>query len=76
LLNAVYYCYYSEDDYWPTFDKHNVTLVDTKGKGVERVVPAGLVANGQTFDLDVIIFATGFTAFTGCCSFPIAGVGG
>jgi cyclohexanone monooxygenase len=48
------------DDYLQAFNKHNVTLVDTDGRGVERITETGLVVNGKAFDLDAIVFATGF----------------
>lgn len=48
------------DDYLPTFNRPNVTLVDTAGKGIERVTPAGIVAQGEEYELDCIVFATGF----------------
>ena len=35
------------DDYLPTFNLPNVTLVDTKGRGVERITKQGVVANGR-----------------------------
>jgi cyclohexanone monooxygenase len=48
------------DDYLPTFHRPNVTLVDTNGKGVDYVTEKGIVANGKTYELDTIIYATGF----------------
>lgn len=48
------------DDYLPAFNRENVTLVDTDGKGVEEVTPEGMIANGQEIELDCIIYATGF----------------
>lgn len=48
------------DDYLPTFNQANVTLVDTDGKGVEQITETGVVANGQQYDLDCIVFGTGF----------------
>ena len=48
------------DDYYSTFNKPNVTLVNDNG-GVVGVNETGLkIASGDTFDLDVIIYATGF----------------
>jgi len=48
------------DDYYSTFNKSNVTLVDDEG-GVVKVNETGLeIARGEKFDLDVIIYATGF----------------
>ncbi|MCB2083510.1 MAG: NAD(P)/FAD-dependent oxidoreductase [Sphingomonadaceae bacterium] len=48
------------DDFLESFNKPNVHLVNTDGRGVERVTADGLVANGQEFPLDVIVFATGY----------------
>jgi len=48
------------DEYLPTFNRPNVHLVDTNGRGVERVDETGVWANGQHYDLDVIVYASGF----------------
>ena len=48
------------DEYLPTFNRSNVTLVDTGGVGVERVTEKGVVVNGVEYELDCLIFATGF----------------
>ena len=48
------------DDYLPTFNRPNVTLVDTNGKGVERLTKKGVVVDGVEYELDCLIFATGF----------------
>ena len=53
------------DDYLATFNRANVTLVDTGGAGVERITPAGVIANGREYALDCLIFATGFEVGTG-----------
>lgn len=52
------------DEYLQAFNRPNVCLVDTRGKGVERIVPEGVIANGQLFALDCLIFATGFEWMT------------
>jgi len=55
------------DDYLPTFNRPNVKLVDTKGKGVERMTEHGVVVDGVEYPVDCLIFATGFevgTAYT------------
>ncbi|HVN89077.1 MAG TPA: NAD(P)/FAD-dependent oxidoreductase [Candidatus Binataceae bacterium] len=55
------------DDYLPTFNRPNVKLVDTSGKGVERVTEDGVVVDGVEYKVDCLIFATGFevgTAYT------------
>jgi cyclohexanone monooxygenase len=48
------------DEYLEVFNRDNVTLVDTDGKGVERVTPDGVVAGGREIKLDCLIYATGF----------------
>jgi cation diffusion facilitator CzcD-associated flavoprotein CzcO len=53
------------DDYLPTFNRPNVTLVDTLGRGVDRVTETGLEVNGVHYEVDCIIFATGFEVGTG-----------
>ena len=53
------------DEYLRTFNRANVTLVDTGGTGVERITGAGIVANGEEYPLDCIIFATGFDTGSG-----------
>jgi cyclohexanone monooxygenase len=55
------------DEYLDTFNRPNVELVDTNGKGVERLTEKGVVANGVEYEVDCLIFATGFevgTSFT------------
>jgi cation diffusion facilitator CzcD-associated flavoprotein CzcO len=67
------------DDYLPTFNLPNVKLVDTKGRGVDRVTETGLVFDGVEYEVDCIIFATGFevgTAYTRRAGFEIHGRGG
>ena len=48
------------DEYLDVFNQDNVTLVDTDGRGMERVTEDAVFANGQEFKLDLLIFATGF----------------
>jgi cation diffusion facilitator CzcD-associated flavoprotein CzcO len=48
------------DEYLDTFNRPNVKLVDTKGNGVERITEKGVVANGEEFEIDCLIYATGF----------------
>jgi len=52
------------DEYLQTFNRPNVTLVDTRGKGVERLTEKGVVAGGEEYVLDCVIFATGFEVGT------------
>jgi cyclohexanone monooxygenase len=53
------------DEYLDTYNRGNVTLVDTAGRGVDRITPAGVVANGTEYALDCIVYATGFEVGTG-----------
>jgi cyclohexanone monooxygenase len=48
------------DEYLDAFNRPNVTLVDTDGEGVERIVPDGLVVKGKKYPVDCIIYSTGF----------------
>ncbi|MBJ7487019.1 MAG: NAD(P)/FAD-dependent oxidoreductase [Ilumatobacteraceae bacterium] len=52
------------DEYLQTFTRPNVTLVDTAGQGVDRITERGVVANGVEYELDCIIYATGFEVGT------------
>jgi cyclohexanone monooxygenase len=52
------------DEYLQTYNRANVTLVDTQGKGVERITEKGIVANGREYELDCIIYASGFEVGT------------
>ncbi|OBG23818.1 NAD(P)/FAD-dependent oxidoreductase [Mycobacterium sp. 852002-51057_SCH5723018] len=55
------------DAYLQTFNRDNVTLVDTRGRGVERITEAGVVVDGVCHELDCLIFATGFEVGTDYC---------
>ena len=64
------------DEYLPTFNRPNVTLVDTNGQGVERVTEHGVVVDGVEHEVDCLVFATGFevgTAYTRRAEFGIYG---
>ncbi|HEX2384611.1 MAG TPA: NAD(P)/FAD-dependent oxidoreductase [Acidimicrobiales bacterium] len=52
------------DEYLDTFNRRNVTLVDTGGRGVERVTERGVEAGGIEYELDCLIYATGFEVGT------------
>jgi cyclohexanone monooxygenase len=56
------------DYYLQSFNKSNVHLVDTDGKGVERIDETGIWANGVHHPLDCIVFSTGFEVGTGFLS--------
>lgn len=49
------------DDYLPTFNRTNVTLIDVSDtRGVERITENGFVAAGVEYEVDCIVFASGF----------------
>ncbi len=64
------------DEYLKTFNRDNVTLIDTDGRGVERFTETTAVVDGAHYELDALIFATGFdvgTEFTRRLGFEITG---
>ncbi len=64
------------DDYLPTFNRDNVLLIDTDGQGVERITATGVVANGVEYEVDCIVFATGFevgTEYTRRAGYDVTG---
>ena len=63
--------------YFETFNRPNVTLVDVSKAPIEEITRNGLRANGEEYELDAIVFATGFDAMTGALlSIDIRGRGG
>jgi cyclohexanone monooxygenase len=67
------------DDYLDAFNRPNVHLVDTQGQGVEAITEAGVAANGQEYELDCLIYATGFevgTSYTRRAGYEVVGRGG
>jgi len=67
------------DEYLQAFNRPNVTLVDTDGRGIERITETGVVAAGVEYPLDCLIFATGFevgTPYTRRAGYDVVGVGG
>jgi cyclohexanone monooxygenase len=50
------------DEYLQAFNRPNVTLVDTDGRGVQRITEHAIEAKGESYDVDCIVFATGFDA--------------
>jgi cyclohexanone monooxygenase len=67
------------DEYLQAFNRPNTHLVDTDGRGVERITPSGVVANGVEYPVDCVIYASGFEFggdFTDRAGFDPEGVGG
>jgi len=52
-------------DYYETFNLDHVHLVDLRRGGIEEITPTGIRTAQGEFELDVIVFATGFDAMTG-----------
>lgn len=64
-------------DFYETFNRPNVTLVDVKSAPITGLTETGLRTTAGDFDLDVIVFATGFDAVTGAIlRIDIQGPGG
>ena len=55
-------CFHNE--YLETFNRPNVTLVDTRGRGVERITKKGVVVAGHEYEVDCLIYASGFEVGT------------
>ncbi len=54
-----------DTDYFETFNRSNVTLVNLRKDPIERITPKGIKTRDHEYELDVIVFATGFDALTG-----------
>ena len=48
------------NDYLPSFNQPNVHLVDTQGQGITEINRQGPVFAGEEYELDLLIYATGF----------------
>lgn len=67
------------DEYLPTYNRDNVHLIDTDGKGLEEISEKGIIFNGVEYEVDCIIFATGFevgTDYSRRAGYQIHGVDG
>lgn len=53
------------DEYLDAFNRPNVRLIDTEGRGVDRITEHSIIANGEEFEVDCLIYATGFEVGTG-----------
>jgi len=54
-----------DTDYYETYNRDNVTLVDIRSKPIKEITPTGLRTADTDYALDAIVFATGFDAMTG-----------
>jgi cation diffusion facilitator CzcD-associated flavoprotein CzcO len=57
-----------DQGYYETFNRDNVTLVDLRKGAIRAVTPSGIRTDQRSYDLDVIVYATGFDAMTGALS--------
>ena len=63
-------------DYFETYNRDNVTLVDVRTAPITEITPRGLRTQAGHYDLDVLVYATGFDGMTGALlSMDISGVG-
>ncbi|WP_217575689.1 NAD(P)/FAD-dependent oxidoreductase [Streptomyces sp. GbtcB7] len=62
------------DTYLQAYNRPDVTLLDTEGRGIERLTAKGVVVDGVEYEADCVIFGTGFAVDAG--RFPVAGRGG
>src|ERR671922_1511536 len=66
-----------ESGYYEVFNQDNVLLVDVREAPIERITPRGVKIRDAEYDLDVLIFATGYDAVTGALNrIDIRGEGG
>ena len=66
-----------ESGYYEVYNQDNVLLVDVKKAPIQRITPTGLQTADAEYELDVIIFATGYDAVTGSLNrIDIRGMGG
>ena len=54
-----------DTNYYETFNRANVSLIDIKAAPIEEITADGLIAGGVAHKLDAIVFATGYDAMTG-----------
>ena len=64
-----------DTNYYATYNRPNVTLVNLRQEPIKAITPSGITTNKRSFDVDVIVFATGFDAMTGAIMavHPISG---
>ncbi|MCA6122262.1 alpha/beta hydrolase fold domain-containing protein [Bradyrhizobium sp. WSM 1704] len=67
-----------DTNYYATYNRPNVTLVNLRQEPIKEITASGISTDKRSFDLDVIVFATGFDAMTGAIMavHPISGRGG
>lgn len=67
----------TDSGYYPTFNRDNVSLVNLRKEPISTITDWGIKSSTSSYELDVLIFATGFDAMTGALSrIDIRGAGG
>ncbi|MEC7290619.1 MAG: NAD(P)/FAD-dependent oxidoreductase, partial [Pseudomonadota bacterium] len=64
------------DEYLQAFNEPSTTLIHTDGQGVEKITETGLVANGEHYEVDCIVYASGFEVgsdYTARAGFDLTG---
>ena len=54
-----------DSDYYAAFNRENVTLVDLRKGDINRITATGIQTDHESFDIDILVYATGFDAMTG-----------
>ena len=66
-----------DSGYFETFNRDNVSLVDVRETPIQEITPRGIRTGDKEYELDAIVFATGFDAMTGpLLAIDITGGGG
>jgi cation diffusion facilitator CzcD-associated flavoprotein CzcO len=66
-----------DTEYFEAYNRDNVTLVDVRASPIQEITPRGMRTTSGEYELDTIIFATGFDAMTGpLLGIDIRGTGG
>ena len=67
----------ADTDYYETYNRENVTLIDVRSAPIEEITPTGLRTSEAAYEFDALVFATGFDAMTGALlDIDIVGRGG